>query len=205
MERGRFRVAVVNSHPIQYFAPLYTYLSRDEDIDVTAVYCSDSSLRGGMDPGFGQPVTWNVDLLAGYRSIFLGRRARDRIPRGFFSLVCPEIWRELRATMLSGCMATPTRPTCLPFLQRRVAESRCSFVPRLISVWRIVAGGVGCTTASCESRTGLLTVFFRLAARIGNTTERSACLRQGSLMCPTPWTMIGSWRRPEVLLFLAFS
>jgi uncharacterized SAM-binding protein YcdF (DUF218 family) len=96
MERRRFRLAVVNSHAEQYFAPLYAYLSGDQDIEVTAVYCSDSSLRGGMDPGFGQPVTWNVDLLAGYRSIFLGRRARDRTPRGFFSLVCPEIWRELR-------------------------------------------------------------------------------------------------------------
>lgn len=96
MERRRFRVAVVNSHPIQYFAPLYAYLSRDKDIEVTALYCSDSSLRGGMDPGFGQPVTWNIDLLAGYRSIFLGRQARNRSPRGFFSLVCPEIWREVR-------------------------------------------------------------------------------------------------------------
>jgi glycosyltransferase involved in cell wall biosynthesis len=96
MQRKLFRLAVVNSHPVQYFAPLYAYLSGDQDIEITAIYCSDSSLRGGMDPGFGQPVTWNVDLLAGYRSIFLGRRARDRTPRGFFSLVCPEIWRELR-------------------------------------------------------------------------------------------------------------
>jgi hypothetical protein len=45
MERRRFRVAVVNSHPIQYFAPLYAYLSRDEDIDVTAVYCSAVWIR----------------------------------------------------------------------------------------------------------------------------------------------------------------
>ncbi len=96
MERKSFHVAVVNSHPIQYFAPLYAYLSRDAEIAVTAVYCSDSSLRGGMDPGFGKPVTWNVDLLAGYRAIFLGGRARNRTPRGFFSLVCPEIWREVR-------------------------------------------------------------------------------------------------------------
>jgi glycosyltransferase involved in cell wall biosynthesis len=93
----KYHIAVVNSHPIQYFAPLYRYLNRNSDIDVTALYCSDFSLRGGKDPGFGQNVQWNVDLLSGYRSIFLGARATKRVPGGFFSLICPEVWREVRS------------------------------------------------------------------------------------------------------------
>lgn len=92
----KFKVAVVNSHPIQYFAPLYSYLSRSIDMEVTALYCSDSSLRGGMDPGFKQEITWDVDLLSGYRAVFLGKKAKTREPRGFFSLICPEIWGEVR-------------------------------------------------------------------------------------------------------------
>lgn len=92
-----FRLAVVNSHPIQYFAPLYAYLNRDPDIEITALYCSDFSLRGGVDPGFKQPVKWNVDLLEGYRHVFLGKRARKRKPGGFFSLTCPQVWREIRS------------------------------------------------------------------------------------------------------------
>jgi glycosyltransferase involved in cell wall biosynthesis len=92
-----FRVAVVNSHPIQYFAPLYAYLNQDPALEMTALYCSDISLRGGMDPGFGQAVKWDVDLLAGYRSIFLGEKARRRVPGGFWSLVCPELWAEVRS------------------------------------------------------------------------------------------------------------
>ncbi|MEO6222976.1 MAG: glycosyltransferase family 4 protein [Vicinamibacterales bacterium] len=91
-----FRVAVVNSHPIQYFAPLYAFLNRDPSVEVTALYCSDISLRGGMDPGFGQEVKWDVDLLEGYASVFLGD-ARHRVPGGFWSLVCPEIWTEIRS------------------------------------------------------------------------------------------------------------
>jgi glycosyltransferase involved in cell wall biosynthesis len=92
-----FRVAVVNSHPVQYFAPLYAFLNRDPSLEVTALYCSDISLRGAMDPGFGQAVTWDVDLLAGYRSVFLGLRAKSRVPAGFWSLVCPEVWTEIRS------------------------------------------------------------------------------------------------------------
>lgn len=91
------RIAVLNSHPIQYFAPLYAYLNASEDFEITVLYCSDFSLRGGRDPGFGQNVTWDLDLLAGYRAVFLGERAKARTPGGFWSLVCPEVWREVRS------------------------------------------------------------------------------------------------------------
>jgi len=96
-KRSPLRIAVLNSHPIQYFAPLYTYLNATEDFDITALYCSDFSLRGAKDPGFGQKVTWDLDLLAGYRAVFLGERAKTRAPGGFWSLICPEVWREVRS------------------------------------------------------------------------------------------------------------
>lgn len=92
-----FRVAVVNSHPIQYFAPLYAALNQDPSLEVTALYASDISVRGGMDPGFGHEVKWDVDLLSGYPSVFLGKKARRRVPSGFWSLVCPEVWPEIRS------------------------------------------------------------------------------------------------------------
>lgn len=91
-----FRLAFVNSHPIQYFAPLFAYLNRDPELDVTALYCSDFSLRGAVDPGFKQPVTWDVDLLDGYTPVFLGEAARTRTLGGFWSLICPEIWGQIR-------------------------------------------------------------------------------------------------------------
>ena len=91
------RIAVLNSHPIQYFAPLYAYLNAAPDLDVTALYLSDFSIRGGKDAGFGRDVKWDLDLLAGYRSVFLGDAARTREPGGFWSLVAPQVWNELRS------------------------------------------------------------------------------------------------------------
>ena len=91
------RIAVLNSHPIQYFAPLYAYLNAAPDLDVTALYLSDFSIRGGKDAGFGRDVKWDLDLLAGYRSVFLGDAARTREPAGFWSLVAPQVWNELRS------------------------------------------------------------------------------------------------------------
>lgn len=92
-----FRIAVINSHPIQYFAPLYAFLNRDPVLEVTALYCSDFSLRGANDPGFKRAVTWDVDLLTGYRSVFLGEKAKRRSPAGFWSLICPQVWAEIRS------------------------------------------------------------------------------------------------------------
>jgi glycosyltransferase involved in cell wall biosynthesis len=91
------RIAVLNSHPIQYFAPLYAYLNRAPDLEVTALYLSDFSIRGGRDSGFGQDIKWDLDLLHGYRSVFLGDAARTRQPDGFWSLVAPQVWNELRS------------------------------------------------------------------------------------------------------------
>jgi glycosyltransferase involved in cell wall biosynthesis len=90
-------IAVLNSHPIQYFAPLYAYLNAAPDLKVTALYLSSVSVRGGLDHGFGQEVKWDVDLLAGYRSVFLGAAAKTREPAGFWSLVVPQVWNELRS------------------------------------------------------------------------------------------------------------
>jgi glycosyltransferase involved in cell wall biosynthesis len=91
------RIAVLNSHPIQYFAPLYSYLNTAPELEVTALYMSDISIRGGNDAEFGRNVKWDVDLIAGYRSVFLGEAVRTREPRGFWSLVVPQVWKELRS------------------------------------------------------------------------------------------------------------
>ena len=93
----KIRIAVVNTHPIQYFAPLYAYLSATPDIEITALYLSDFSLRGAVDRGFGQRVAWDVDLLAGYRHVFVGRRWREIEPFGLRAAFVPEVFAAVRS------------------------------------------------------------------------------------------------------------
>ncbi|OBS51668.1 hypothetical protein A8B73_14665 [Methylosinus sp. 3S-1] len=90
------RIVVVNTHPIQYFAPLYAYLSATPDIEITALYLSDFSLRGAVDRGFGRRVAWDVDLLAGYRHVFVGRRWREIEPFGLRATFVPEVFAAVR-------------------------------------------------------------------------------------------------------------
>ena len=88
------RLAVLNTHPIQYFAPFYRVLDQSPRIEPTVLYLSNFGLRGGQDPGFGASVAWDIDLLDGYTSLFVGP-ADARTPRGFFSLIATGLWTEL--------------------------------------------------------------------------------------------------------------
>jgi glycosyltransferase involved in cell wall biosynthesis len=93
----RYRVAVVNTHPIQYFAPLYAYLNTNcPEIELEVLYLSDCSLRNARDPGFAAELTWDIDMLAGYRSRFLGRNYGSVEPRGFWSLRTVGVWGAIR-------------------------------------------------------------------------------------------------------------
>ncbi len=93
----RLRVAFINTHPIQYFAPLYADLNCTADLSVTALYLSDYSVRGANDRAFGQIVKWDVDLLAGYEARFIRGAERRGEPAGFFSVVATsQLWHEVR-------------------------------------------------------------------------------------------------------------
>lgn len=91
-----FRVAVINTHPIQYFAPLYRAIHASKDVDIHALYLSDFSLQGGKDEEFGVEITWDVDLLGGYPSAFVDGRGQHSFPHGFWTYICPKLWSILR-------------------------------------------------------------------------------------------------------------
>ncbi len=91
----KFRIAFVNTHPIQYFAPLYAYLNRTGEFAITALYLSDFSTRGSLDHAFGQAVKWDIDLLSGYDARFIKGASLRNEPEGFFSIIAPQIWREV--------------------------------------------------------------------------------------------------------------
>jgi len=84
----------VNSHPIQYFTPLYKYLN-DHGIDTSAWYCTDPSLRRELDKQFGVDVKWDIPLLDGYEYKFFKNQSwKPSHFNGFFGLINLEmIWQ----------------------------------------------------------------------------------------------------------------
>jgi glycosyltransferase involved in cell wall biosynthesis len=89
-----YRLAIVLSHPVQYFSPLFRLLARQPEVDLTVLYCSLQGADRMYDPGFGASFSWDVPLLDGYRH----KGLRNWWPGpldGFFSRVNPGIIVEL--------------------------------------------------------------------------------------------------------------
>jgi len=62
---------VLASHPIQYFAPLYQQLAALPQIDLDVFFYRDFGLGGRFDKQFNRSLSWDTDLLGGYRHRFL--------------------------------------------------------------------------------------------------------------------------------------
>jgi glycosyltransferase involved in cell wall biosynthesis len=62
----RPRVAVINTHPIQHFAPLWAEIAQRGEVSLKVLYCSDWGVKEYKDPGFDRTFRWDVDLLSGY-------------------------------------------------------------------------------------------------------------------------------------------
>ena len=89
------KTIILNSHPIQYFAPLYKYWSKNAS-GLEVWYCSDESLSNNHDPGFNKKIKWDIDLLEGYSYRFFSNYSPiASIHKGFFGLINLGIIRAL--------------------------------------------------------------------------------------------------------------
>ncbi|MCU0321390.1 MAG: glycosyltransferase family 4 protein [Chitinophagaceae bacterium] len=86
------KIIFLNSHPIQYFAPLYQEIARCKELDLAVLYCSDETLKGAIDKQFGVKVKWDIPLLNGYSYKFLKNKSwKPSIFKGFWGLINWEV------------------------------------------------------------------------------------------------------------------
>jgi glycosyltransferase involved in cell wall biosynthesis len=65
------RVAVVVTHPIQYFGHVYRSLGSLQTVNLRVLFGSTMGATEYRDPGFGVQVRWDCDLLGGFDHQFL--------------------------------------------------------------------------------------------------------------------------------------
>lgn len=77
------RMAIIATHPIPYYVPLYRALARQGNLDVRAFFASRVGLDNTVDPGMGVEIAWKTDLLSGYQQEFLpgAEKIRTTHPR----------------------------------------------------------------------------------------------------------------------------
>ena len=70
-EMARVSIAIVISHPIQYWVPVYRELTKNEKLRVKVYFVAENGAQEYWDPQFNRPVKWDVPLTQGYEHQFL--------------------------------------------------------------------------------------------------------------------------------------
>src|SRR5690625_285724 len=97
MMNRKYKIAILNSHPIQYFAPIYRQLNSIGAIDMTVFYYADIGLKSYYDEGIKKEIQWDSDLNKGYKYKILTNLRRGSKLKGFFNLVNTSLYRELKS------------------------------------------------------------------------------------------------------------
>jgi glycosyltransferase involved in cell wall biosynthesis len=98
------RVAVMTSHPVQYYGPLFRELAAT--IDVHVFFAHRASPRDQALAGFGAAFDWDNDPTSGYPHTFLTNVARRPSADHFFGCDTPEISARLREGRFDALLMT---------------------------------------------------------------------------------------------------
>lgn len=91
------KLAVVLSHPTQYYSPWFAWISSQAAVDLRVFYLWDFGVTAQRDPQFGTTFAWDRDLLTGYAHEFVPNRARRPGTEHFRGLDNPLLSSRLRA------------------------------------------------------------------------------------------------------------
>ena len=65
------KIIIIDSHPIQYYTPLYKELVYSGKFDLEVWFCSKIGLENYFDKEFNTNVKWDIPLLEGFNYVFL--------------------------------------------------------------------------------------------------------------------------------------
>ncbi len=91
MAGKRIRLAVIVSHPIQYYVPLYRRLAQRNDIAIKVFFTWHAGNSGALDHGFRKAVAWDIPLTEGYEFELISNVASNPGTHRFWGLRSPSL------------------------------------------------------------------------------------------------------------------
>lgn len=92
------KLAIILSHPIQYYAPLFALIAENGLFELKVFYTwGEDSIKPKYDPDFGRVVEWDIPLLQGYRYQFVENVAKNPGSHHFFGIDNPDLINDLES------------------------------------------------------------------------------------------------------------
>jgi glycosyltransferase involved in cell wall biosynthesis len=91
------KLAIVTTHPIQYYAPVFSLLQKRGRINIKVFYTWGESSQTKYDPGFDKTIQWDIPLLEGYPYEWVKNTAKDAGTHHFNGINNPDITDQIAA------------------------------------------------------------------------------------------------------------
>jgi glycosyltransferase involved in cell wall biosynthesis len=91
MVASRTKLAVIVSHPIQYYAPLYRRLTERNDLSLKVFFTWHAGQAAIEDPGFKVPISWDVPVTEGYEFELVPNVSQNQGTHRFWGLNNPTL------------------------------------------------------------------------------------------------------------------
>jgi len=89
------RLAIVTTHPIQYYAPLFRLLHERGVIDIKVFYTWGKASDEKFDPGFKKIISWDIPLLEGYPYEWVNNTSKEPGSHHFNGIVNPSLTDQI--------------------------------------------------------------------------------------------------------------
>lgn len=89
------RLAIITTHPIQYYAPLFRKLTWNGKVQIQVFYTWGMDSVSKYDPGFGKQISWDIPLLEGYPYVFVNNTSSDPGSHHSNGIICPTLIDEI--------------------------------------------------------------------------------------------------------------
>jgi glycosyltransferase involved in cell wall biosynthesis len=89
------KLAIIITHPIQYYSPLFKLISERNKILIKVFYTWEQSKNKVYDKKFGKEIKWDIPLLEGYEYKFVKNKAKNPGSGNYWGVVNPTLIMEI--------------------------------------------------------------------------------------------------------------
>ena len=91
------RLAIITTHPIQYYAPIFKLLHERQKIEIKVFYTWGKSAQNKYDPDFDKNISWDIPLLDGYPFDWAENKATNQGSHHFNGIINPQLINQVKS------------------------------------------------------------------------------------------------------------
>jgi len=93
----KVRLAIITTHPIQYYAPIFRLLHEQFQIEIKVFYTWGKLAQDKYDPGFNKNINWDIPLLEDYPYEWIPNTSNDPGSHHFKGIINPDLVQMIAA------------------------------------------------------------------------------------------------------------